>query len=562
MNNENETQDTGQRNLDWSAALVAGLAAAGVRDVVLSPGSRSTPVTLACLRHPGLHCEVILDERSAAWFALGRARATRTPVALVCTSGTAAANWLPAVVEANQSAIPLLLLSADRPPELQGWGANQTIDQGSLFAGQVRTSHAPGAPFSGFSAAWLHQLAARAVAESRWPLPGPVHLNLAFREPLLPPDPQISDTSLAPIDTTPPTLSPDADAISLLATRLSGGRGVIVCTGASDDETFPEAVSALAAALNCPILAEPLSQLRFGPHGHAAICSHYEHWLRDDELRRQLQPDWVLRFGAFPVTRTLQNYLADCPEICLVEAHGRWPDPQHRTRQLLRAEPALACQALLRANLHPADGAWLTAFRQAEAETQQRLASTPLPPEAELFSRLCRQLPAGTTFFCGNSMPIRDLAAYSGCGVRSIRFHANRGASGIDGNIATAAGLAETRPTLAVIGDLTAQHDIGSLALLRQRPLVLVVINNGGGGIFDFLPPARLPEYEAAWLTPQAIDFAHAASTFGLPYQRSTDPAEVVAACIGALTAGTPLLIEFTVARKNSLTLRRVQQGG
>lgn len=558
MSERQESKGHGQLNLDWSAALVAGLVAAGLSEVVLSPGSRSTPLTLACLRHPDLHCEVILDERSAAWFALGRAKATGMPVALVCTSGTAVANWLPAVVEANQSGLPLLLFSADRPPELQGWGANQTIDQSRIFDGQLRASHAPGAPFAEFSADWLHQLAARAIAESRWPLPGPVHINLAFREPLLPASPEITWNTPASIDTSAPTLVPDASAVAALAAKLSGRRGVIVCAGGTNHNAgFADAIGALAAALQCPILAEPLSNLRFGPHDRSAICCHHERWLRDAATSEQLAPEWVLRFGAFPVTRTLQDYLGSCGETYLVEAHGRWPDPLHHTRQLLRAGSVAACTALLQAGLQPADSHWLAAFQAAEAEARQQQALAALPPEAALFSQLCAALPADATFFCGNSMPIRDLAAWSGSGAQTIRFHANRGASGIDGNIATAAGLAGPHPAVAVIGDLTAQHDIGSLILMRQHPLVLVVINNGGGGIFDFLAPASLPEYEAAWLTPQDIDFAHAAATFGIPCLRCTDPTAVITATGKALAARTALLIEFAVARADSLALRR-----
>jgi 2-succinyl-5-enolpyruvyl-6-hydroxy-3-cyclohexene-1-carboxylate synthase len=550
----------GQLNLDWSAALVSGLVAAGIREVVVSPGSRSTPLTLACLRHPQLRCEVILDERSAAWFALGRARATRQPVALLCTSGTAAANWLPAVVEANQSAVPLLLLSADRPPELQGWGANQTIDQTGLFAGQVRAFHAPGAPFAGFDARWLHQLAARAVAESCWPLPGPVHLNLAFREPLLPDDPRFEFTSPDPIDTATPEIIPDARAVAAMAASLSGRRGVIVCGGGEGKEfsaDFPQAVTALAAVLACPILAEPQSGLRFGPHSHSHVCSGHELWLRDASTRTALAPEWILRFGAYPVTRTLQGFLGGCSEHYLVEAHGRWPDPAHQTRQLLRGDATAVCRALLATPLRPASNDWLRGFAEVEAVAAARLATAPLPPEGQLFSRLCRSLPAGSQFFCGNSLPIRDLAAFSGSGAKPIAFFANRGASGIDGNIATAAGLAVSGPTLAVIGDLTAQHDLGSLALMRDRPLVLVVCNNGGGGIFDLLPQAGLPEFEHGWRTPQQLDFGHAAAAFGIAFQRTEDVGLAVAEALSALAEMRPLLIELLIDREDSLLLRQ-----
>ncbi len=557
--------DTGRLNLDWSAALIGGLFDAGVREFVLSPGARSTPLTLAALRHPGLRCEVILDERAAAWFALGRVKATRRPVALVCTSGTAVANWLPAVVEADQSALPLLLLSADRPPELHGWGANQTIAQADLFAGQVRARHDPGAPFAGFAPDWLRQLAARVVADSRWPLPGPVHLNLPLREPLLPADARVDFPAGEALACATPVVQPDAAAVRELAGMLNAGRGAIVCAegcaGDADPAEFAAAVSALAARLARPILAEPLSGLRFGAHDRSHVCCRHDLWLRDEARLAALQPDWVLRFGAFPVARPLQRFVAGAPTL-LVEPHGRWPDPLHRTRQVLRTDPLAACRALLDEPLIAADAGWLAAFADAEASTERWLAAAPQPPEAALFAGLCRELPAGTHFFCGNSLPIRDLAAYSGSGEKALAFFANRGASGIDGNLATAAGLAASGPTVAVVGDLTAQHDLGSLALAAGRPLVVVVINNGGGGIFDLLPPAALPEFEAGWLTPQALDFAHAAAAFGLAYRRCADAAAAVAEACAALAAGEPRLIEFVVDRAASLALRRPHPPG
>ena len=545
-----ETNESGRLNLEWAMTLVAGLAGAGVRDVVISPGSRSTPLTLACLRQPGLRCTVILDERSAAWFALGRVRADGRPVALVCTSGTAAANWLPAVVEAKHSRLPLLLLSADRPPELQHCGANQTIDQGGLFGDQVRAAHAPGAPFAGFAHGWLRQLAAQAVSEACWPLAGPVHLNLAFREPLLPADP---DSVTLPAGPRPhisfPQSAPDAAAVAALAERLAGRRGVIVVGGGVAVPGFADAVAALAARLDCPLLADPHSGLRFGPHDKDRLCCHHERWLRDEARRQAMPPDWVLRFGEMPVTRTLQSYLAGCGEHHVVEAHGRWPDPLQQTRQLLRGDERLVATALAEAVVAPAPDGWMPLFRAAENACADHGAP---PPEGALLAALCRSLPDGSHLFCGNSLPIRDLAAWSGQGDNALRIHANRGASGIDGNIATAAGLADSAPTVAVIGDLTAQHDLGSLVLLRERPLVVIVIDNGGGGIFDYLPPAALPEYEAGWLTPQGLDFGHAAAAFGLRHFACADPREAAAMAVDALAAGTGLLAVLTVDRAES----------
>lgn len=546
----NQTTETGRLNLEWAMTLAAGLAGAGVRDVVISPGSRSTPLTLACLRQPALRCTVIVDERSAAWFALGRVRADGRPVALVCTSGTAVANWLPAVVEANHARLPLILLSADRPPELQQCGANQTIDQDAMFAAQTRAMHNPGTPFATFSPRWLVQLVAQAVAEARWPLPGPVHLNLPFREPLLPAD---TDYAIADIPPTPemptPIAIPDADTVARLAGSLQGRRGIIVCGGRIAAEGFAAAVTLLAERLACPILADPHSGLRFGPHPKTHLCTCHERWLRERLSAPELQPEWVLRFGDMPVTRTMQSYLAVCDEHYVSDPHGRWPDPMHRTRMLIPGNESLLCESLASHVTVAAPAAWSATFASAESGAISGAEDSPPPPQGELFAALCRSLPGGTQLFCGNSLPIRDLAAWSGCGSQVLHIHANRGASGIDGNIATAAGLADSAPTVAVIGDLTAQHDLGSLVLMRDRPLVVIVINNGGGGIFDLLPVAALAEFEFGWRTPQEVSFDHAARAFAIDFRRGITAREVVEVASSALAARTSLLIEFPLLR-------------
>ena len=262
-----DAADTGLLNLRWAQALADGLAAAGVRDLVLSPGARSTPLALAFLRQPAIRCHVILDERSAAFFALGLARAKGRPPALLCTSGSAPANWFPAVIEAGADGVPLVLLSADRPPEVQGWGANQTIDQTRLFGSHVRAFHAPGAPFADFPSAFLHHLAARAVAESRAPMAGPVHLNLAFREPLLPAAPPAEWPTAATVATLcaePPEAPPDARAVESIVAALSGRRGVIVCGGGIDSAPFGGAdAPARAFAASSRSFASSIQRTRF-----------------------------------------------------------------------------------------------------------------------------------------------------------------------------------------------------------------------------------------------------------------------------------------------------------
>ncbi|MDE2585498.1 MAG: 2-succinyl-5-enolpyruvyl-6-hydroxy-3-cyclohexene-1-carboxylic-acid synthase, partial [Betaproteobacteria bacterium] len=336
---------TGTLNFHWAQSLIAGFAAAGVSHAVISPGSRSSPLALALLRCPEMRCHVVVDERSAAFFALGLAKATGMPPLVLCTSGSAVANWFPAVMEADRGQVPLLLFSTDRPPELQGWGANQTVDQVKVFGAAVRAAHALGLPDPAVSPDYLYRLAARAVSESRWPRPGPVHLNQPLREPLLP-DP--GDQAMAsparprpsaPLATPLPCSLPPDDALAHAAARLSGRPGVILC-GGGDAQTFgPDfagAVTALAQALDCPILADPLSNLRFGPHDRSRVLVHGEAFLRSPHFSEAHPPAWVLRFGAPPVSRSLLTWLGKAgQELLLIDAYDAWPDPQHRAGILL-----------------------------------------------------------------------------------------------------------------------------------------------------------------------------------------------------------------------------------
>jgi 2-succinyl-5-enolpyruvyl-6-hydroxy-3-cyclohexene-1-carboxylate synthase len=534
--------DTGTLNFLWSQALVGGFVAAGCEHAVLSPGSRSTPLALALLRQPGLHCHVAVDERCAAFFALGIAKASRRPVLLLATSGTAPANWLPAVIEASQSGVPLITISADRPPELQGCGANQTIDQIGLFGSHVRASHPLGAPHPGFDPGWLHRLAARIVEQAGWPHPGPVHVNQPFREPLLPAGEIPAPAAPAGIAIVHPELPAEPAAIARLAEDIGGRPGFIVCGELPAKNGFPEALTALAGHLACPILAEPLSGLRFGPHERSRLLTRYSTWLADREFAARHRPEWVLRFGTFAVTRHLQNHLADVPIQALVDPWPRHSDPAHRLNHLLRAEPIAACQALLGARPQPCPSGWFTALAERDARP-------PAAGDAWHIPILVDEIPADSALFIGNSLAIRQFDTHSGSAGRTIHCYGNRGASGIDGNISTALGLGEIHGrVVALLGDLTCQHDLGGLALAAGRDAVIVVVNNGGGGIFDHLPQAALPEFERGWRTPQQISFGHAAATFGLAYARADNATAFRQILKQAFAAGGPQLLEVQVS--------------
>jgi len=532
--------DNGTLNFYWSQIMIAGFVAAGVSEAVISPGSRSTPLALALLRQAQLRCHVALDERSAAFFALGIAKASRRPVLVLATSGTAPANWLPAVIEASQSGVPLILISADRPPELQDCGANQTVNQIGLFSPHVRASYALGTPDQDFDPDYLHRLAARACEQANWPHPGPVHINQPFREPLVPSTPTPIASIPETIRVARPALLPAREDIRDFSRRISGRPGVIVCGEMPATEADREAIAMLAARLNCPILAEPLSGLRFGRHDRSHLCVRYNHWLADPNFADRHPAEWVLRFGAFPVTRHLQNYVAGIRIThALVEAWPRWTDPTHRLTHLLRAEPAEFVAALLAEQITPVPDGWLQKFREQEANAAEN-------PEANHIDVLLAALPEGTSLFVGNSLAIRKVDTHSGCSSKTIHFYGNRGASGIDGNISTALGIAAAHgQVVALLGDLTCQHDLGGLALAQGRNAVIVVVNNAGGGIFDHLPQCNLPEFEQGWRTPQHISFEHAALTFGLGYGCAESNEELHNSLTTALLAGGPHLIEL-----------------
>lgn len=513
-------ETTGDKNWAWATALVGGLVAQGVTHAVLSPGSRSTPLALACLRHPDIRSHVILDERVAGFFALGLAKATGAPVILVATSGSGPANWHPAVVEADAAHIPLLLLTADRPAELLDCGANQTTVQPGLFGPHLRASHS--LPLPEADLGWLSSLVARFVSQSRWPSPGPVQINIPFREPLLaaPGEPQ----SLPLCRVSGGASRLDAASLQALAERLSGRRGVILA-GASPQDA--PAITALAKALDCPILADPLSGLRFGPHDRSRVMARGDLFLRGWSP----EPDWVLRFGAFPVSKTIGQWLAACgaEEIVVMPGTG-WSDPLRQAAWVIGAEGVAVDLAGL---VRPAPKGWCDQFREAE---QTRL---PAIPEAAVIRDAIEELPDGGLLFLGNSMVVRDFDAFSGTGEKRLMVLGNRGVSGIDGNLSTFLGATASgkfSAALALVGDLTFLHDIGGLAAGQGLTGVICVLDNNGGGIFEHLPQSALPEFRQGWLTPQKADLAAAAAVWGHRYLQAGAADLAKALRLGGLT--------------------------
>jgi 2-succinyl-5-enolpyruvyl-6-hydroxy-3-cyclohexene-1-carboxylate synthase len=524
-------------NLAWSDALVAGLAAGGVTHAVLAPGSRSTPLALALDRQPAVDLTVLPDERCAAFFALGLSRDSGRPALFVCTSGTAAAHAFPAILEAAADGVPLIVISADRPAELQHTGANQTTDQTDLFGRHVRLAITLPAPEPGAAASVPRATGRRAAETACWPLPGPVHLNVALREPLVPASPPDAPAPAVDNGYQRPACQPDARAVESLAARIDGRPGIIVCGRGPRFRRWPATVARLARRLGAPILADPLSGLRWGPHDRRWVLTAFDLFLRGPALPAAARPDWVLQFGATPVSAVLQSYLASCgARRCLIGTGGDWQDPTRGADGRLLADAVPLAEALVSLAPAAADSDWGDVWFEAESRGAT-LAATPelRPPEADVVTALESALPPDALLFVGNSLPIRAVDQFARGHEGPLAIHGNRGLSGIDGNVSTALGLghASGRRPVALLGDLTLYHDMNGLLATRDTPADIVLLDNGGGGIFGLLPQAGLPAFERLWLTPTGLDPARIAALYGLDYASLASGDALAAALAG-----------------------------
>jgi 2-succinyl-5-enolpyruvyl-6-hydroxy-3-cyclohexene-1-carboxylate synthase len=567
--------DSTNANTALASAFAEELGRCGLRHAVLSPGSRSTPLALALWRQPEIDTTVIVDERSAAFYALGAAQANGTPVAILCTSGTAAANFHPAVCEADHSALPLLVLTADRPPELRGIGAGQAIDQLKLYGASVRWFCEVGI-HGGDDDGLLHyrSTACRAFATARGePRPGPVHLNFPFREPLAPiaVDGAVSATdplALNGRDTRPLTavtpidMEPSQFLLDEVAGHIAEADIGVIVAGRQLDPELREPLAHLARVAGYPILAEPTSQLRSGPHDRSHVVTAYDLLLRDERFRDTASPDLVLRFGEMPTSKPLRSWLAASgADQIVVDPLGDWNEPTRRAAALLRADPTelAAGWAARLGEERPAPAMWLRAERAAREAIEAELRSVEELTEPGLQLALGAAYADGELVYTASSMPIRDQEAFLPSNETDTTFLCNRGANGIDGLISSGIGAARAsgKPTTILTGDLGLLHDVGGLAALREvsTPVRIVVIDNDGGGIFHFLPQQDAldaDEFEALLGTPRGVDAAKAAALFDLPHRRLDELDQLA----DALAAGTGL-IEVKVDRQANLDLHR-----
>jgi len=564
--------DPTNANTALASAFAEELARSGLRLAVISPGSRSTPLAVALWRQPGIEVSVIVDERSAGFFALGAAQASGEPVALLCTSGTALANYHPAVVEADESGIPLLVLSADRPSELRGIGAGQTIDQIKSFGASVRWFCEVGT-HGADDGGMLHyrSVACRAVARARGEVrPGPVHLNLPWREPLAPVPVEGAVTATDPLAlegrgerpltaTTRIEQAPSDFLFEEVAGHIRGARSGVIVAGRQLDPGLREPLARLAEAAGMPILADPTSQLRCGPHDGSHVVASYDLLLRDEGFAAAMTPDLVLRFGEMPTSKPLRAWIAaGGADQLIVDASGGWNEPSNRAAAILRADPvALAAGWADRLGgdaERRAPTRWLKAEAAAQAALDGALEVGTALTEPVFHRALgaCHQ--DGDLVYTSSSMPIRDQEAFLAPSTSDLLFLSNRGANGIDGLISSGIGAtrATGRTTTIITGDLGLLHDLGGLAALQavSTPVRIVVIDNGGGGIFHFLPQeTAMPEdeFEALLGTPRGVDTAKAAALFDLPHRRLDSLAELPE----ALASGTGLIEVRTDRRTN-----------
>jgi 2-succinyl-5-enolpyruvyl-6-hydroxy-3-cyclohexene-1-carboxylate synthase len=508
------------------AAFVDELARCGMTDACTSPGSRSTPLVLALARHPRLRAHSHIDERSSGFFGLGAAKASGRPVALACTSGTAAANFAPAVIEASEACVPLIVLTADRPPELRGIGAGQTIDQIKLYGDAVRWFFEVGNHEAHDERiAWIRGLACRAYAAATGERPGPVHLNWPLREPLVPAR-EVGPARGGRPGGRPWTAvrRPAPPAVALGDHIASPARGVIIA--GRDDAGLSPAIPRLAQAAGYPLLADPLSGAR---RGEAAIAN-YDALLRDERFAREHEPDVVIRVGELPTSKPLRTWLARIAGArqILVDAHGAWQDPSSVVELILRADPR---------TLDPppaAEPAWLAQWRTADARAVAAVESALGDglSEPNVARTLGETLPGEATVFVAASMPVRELEWFWPVRDDAPRVLSNRGANGIDGTLSSALGVAAVAdgPVVALIGDVAFAHDLGGLLAAKRLglELTIVLINNAGAAVFDYLAIARERDvYEQHIATPTGIEFERAAALYGLRYERPESLAEL-----------------------------------
>ncbi|MBN8209442.1 2-succinyl-5-enolpyruvyl-6-hydroxy-3-cyclohexene-1-carboxylic-acid synthase [Bacillus sp. NTK071] len=553
----------------YVGSFVDELVRSGVRQAVISPGSRSTPIAMVMAEHPSLKVWVHVDERSAGFFALGIAKAQKEPVALLCSSGTAGANYYPAVIEAAQSKVPLIVLTADRPHELRDNGAPQAINQINLFGEYPKWFMEMSLPDSSSDLIrYIRTAASRAASVSYVAPAGPVHLNFPFRDPLIPDLSYPGLFSDGREENQPWVSVPEQvrvlkeGAIKQYAERLSDKKGIIV-VGPQENEELASSVFSLAEVLGYPVLADPLSNCR-RTQEHLLIDG-YDAFLRG-ELDADLYPEVILRFGAMPVSKAYTLFVKQLENTrSIVVDEAGWRDPTLFSTDMLSISPVDFADALREAvqGIDKIDYHWIEKWQEKNAKTLDALTSLDIEElfEGRVFSELSVMIRSNELLFVGNSMPIRDLENFFYPQDNSPKVMGNRGANGIDGIVSTALGASTAYPfSVLVIGDLSFYHDMNGLLLakLYQLNMTVIVVNNDGGGIFSFLPQREQEtHFEQLFGTPLGLDYEHTASLYGASFDRVTNWEEFRSAFMNSRKVDGLSIIEVPTDRDTNLMLHR-----
>ncbi|WP_226670282.1 2-succinyl-5-enolpyruvyl-6-hydroxy-3-cyclohexene-1-carboxylic-acid synthase [Metabacillus litoralis] len=521
----------------YVASFVDELSRAGVKQIVISPGSRSTPLAMLMLEHPDLTSYINIDERSAGFFALGLAKSGKKPVALLCTSGTAAANYYPAIVEAHYSRVPLLILTADRPHELRDVGAPQAINQINMYGNYSKWFVDLSLPESNDDMLrYSRTIAGRAVGISSTNPQGVVHLNFPFREPLIPnlKLQNLWDTHENRknyLHTTAGITSlREEDIQSIVELFESEQKGIIIC-GDNQKTSYTEEVLLLSKCLSYPILADPLSQMRGGKHNKNGIIDSYDTLLKYPAIVDTLKPTIVIRFGAMPVSKPLMKMLKNNPDIkqIVVDSSGEYRDPTLNSSHLISYEEELFCKELIKVlpkrNTSSYYEKWVLSQSIHDHTIEESLENITELFEGKVVQALQKALPNQCKLVVGNSMPIRDLDTFFRNTLKDIEFYCNRGANGIDGVISTALGISadQSKPTFLLIGDLSFYHDLNGLlaAKMNKLNLTIILVNNDGGGIFSFLPQSSEEKhFERLYGTPTELDYSKVVDMYGGDFKK------------------------------------------
>lgn len=569
-------------NTFWASLIVEELFRNGVTYFCVAPGSRSTPLALAAAGHPGVTTRVHFDERGLAFHALGYTSGSGKPAAVIITSGTAVANCFPAVIEASKKKLPMIILTADRPPELRATGANQTIDQIKIFGDYARYFFDLPCPTEDMDAKAVLTTIDQAVFRARGLPPGPAHLNCMFREPLTPVKARFARARLLkPLagwlkDVTPLTIYRSAPKVSGtndlkdLAARLGKIRQGLIVAGKLKDDIQRRAVLKLAEKLNWPVFPDITSGLRLATR-HPLVIPYFDHLLLDEKAAGQWKIDGVIHLGGRMTSARYYDFIrrAAPGEYIMILNHPLRNDPLHNVTWRLESPISQPCVALARNLAQRGRPAHLAAIQKNNARVHGTLdrfpGSRPYATEPGVCRLISELIPRNHGLFLGSSLPVREMDMYaSPCG-NSAPISSNRGASGIDGTLATAIGFAEGlgRPVTVLTGDLAFLYDVNSLALLRgaSQPVTTVVLNNNGGGIFSFLPIADHPEhFEKLFGTPHNLNFAAAAELFSLPYFRVESHCDFAKIYASAAAGKTSAIIEVITDRRHNVEIQKSWQ--